>query len=192
MALPVLVTRPTCTKRCFRLTDSPVFASRNRPRLGRSSVSDRRDVPHRIRDVRWLVRRGGVVAALAVFALMTLFMPWARSGSMQRSGYTLAHAVAAAGTESGAWERGLLDAVFVLPAVVGLICATSLVGRVRVAALLAALEGAVVVAASVAALTQLHASVEIGPRVGIVLGGLAVIGSLLQITRRRGRDVGYF
>ena len=125
------------------------------------------------------------VGVLAVLIVVTMFVPWSKTGASVRSGYALAHAAEAAGLVSGAPAHALLDAVFALPMAVGLACAALVLGRVRLAAFLVALCGIVAVVASVVVLRELHASAEIGPWLGLVTGGLATTLSIAVTLRKR-------
>ena len=76
---------------------------------------------------------------------------------------------------NGAWERVLYLSLVALPVLVALVCVASLVGRVRLAAVLVTIEGALLIIASVFALQKLGAQADIGPWLG---GSSGVLGAM--------------
>ena len=135
------------------------------------------------------VRAHGAIPAAAVLTLVTLFVPWSHEGSTDRSAYALAWAVERAGLVSTTEARVLVDALFGLPFIVGLTCAASVLGRLRVAAFLGALEGVVVVIASVVVLSQLRVDGDLGPWLGVAVGALTVILSIVLALWKKGLHV---
>jgi hypothetical protein len=125
-----------------------------------------------------------VVVCFAVVSLATLVVPWSRNGSTVRSGYALAHALETTGLVTGPFERALYDALVLLPVFVGLICAVTVLGRSRLAALLAMLEGVTVLSAAAVVFIEFHGIREIGPWLGVVVGGATATGSAIVLVER--------
>lgn len=124
-----------------------------------------------------------VIAVLAVLDWTTLLVPWVGAGTTHRSAYSFARAFAATGMLSGAWERVFYNFLIALPILVALVCAASLFARLYAAVILATLQDAVLIAASVMALVKFDGRTEIGPWLGGVLGIASVVisGVLMRV-----------
>lgn len=124
-----------------------------------------------------------VVPLIGLAALASVLLPWVRTGRTDRSGFGLARAAEDAGLVQAIWLRDLLGAVYALPALAALVCAASLVGRLRAARVLAGALGVVVTVASLAVLVELGSGLEAGPFVGAGLG-LTTIAASAAAPRR--------
>jgi hypothetical protein len=130
--------------------------------------------------------RAIVVASLA--SLGTLLLPWTREGSTERNAYSLGRALNETGLITHMTERWLYDAVIVIPVIVGVVCAATLLRRDGLAAISASVIGAIELLASVAVILTAGRSVEIGPWLSVFVGGITMTSwALWRTTRERNR-----
>lgn len=113
-----------------------------------------------------------------------VFLPWARSGSLDRSGYDLLGSAQRAGLVTASWARVLAVAAYLLPTMAAGSVAAWLLGRRGVALAMAAATGVVLAAGSSVVITAFH-----GGRLAAVTIGLAVGCStaLFAVQRLGGR-----
>lgn len=131
------------------------------------------------------MRSGGALAsraalAAAVACLVDAFLPWMRSGSLTRNGYSLLSSAQRAGLVTHAWARVLVVAAYLLPTLVAAALAGGLLAWRRTSQALAGVGGAVLALGSVVVLRDVHHGLRFGVILGLVLGavtvGLAVVG----------------
>lgn len=127
-----------------------------------------------------------IIVAASLCSLATLLVPWAREGATERDAFSLGRALNETGLITNMAERSLYDAVIVIPVIVGVVCAASLFRRDALAAGLATVIGAIELLASSAVIVRVGESVEIGPWLSVVVGGItAASWPLWRITRER-------
>ena len=129
-----------------------------------------------------------IVIVASLSSLGTLLLPWTREGSTERNAYSLGRALNETGLMTNLTERWLYDAVIVIPALVGVVCATTLLRRDGLAAISATVIGAIELLASVVVILKAGRSVEIGPWLSVFVGGITTISwPLWRMTRERNR-----
>lgn len=131
------------------------------------------------------------VAAVAASGSVVLayLLPWARSGRVDRSAFALAGTVDLLGLASGPARGALLAAFWLSPLLAGGVCVAAVLGRPRLAGVLAGAVGAASIAAAVTVLRAGRVEAALGVPVGIVLGAAAmVLGAWLARTARQERD----
>lgn len=133
---------------------------------------------------------GEVVGVLAALSLTTLYLPWTHNGSTVRSAFALASAVRAAEPVTPSVDRLLLGAMYLLPIVVVVGCAATLVGRRVVAGCLIAMEGLIVAVASVTVLEGFGPTAAIGSWLGFGIGITTFGGSVAMLANLRGTHAG--
>lgn len=130
-----------------------------------------------------LVRRVLAIAPVPV-TVVALILPWSVSGTSARSAFALVHALEGVSSALPGWERIGLRAAYALPVIAACALAAAVLGRIRLSALLGVVLGAVVVAASIAAIVQLGASARLGPWVGGIGCAIAMaIGFTVMVCR---------
>jgi len=135
---------------------------------------------------RQTTSRAVVVASFC--SLGVLLLPWMHEGSTERNAYSLGRALNETGLITTMVERSLYDGVIVIPAIVGVVCAATLLRRDGLAAILATAIGAIEILASLAVITRVSGSIEIGPWLAVVVGGITTASwPLWLITRERNR-----
>jgi hypothetical protein len=128
------------------------------------------------------------VVSVSLGSFGALLLPWVREGSTERNAFALGKALNETGLITTSFERGLYDALIVVPVLVGIVGAATLLRRDGMAALLASTVGGIELFASVAVIAKVHKSVEVGPWLSIVVGGItAASWPLWQMTRERVR-----
>ncbi|HEX5265317.1 MAG TPA: hypothetical protein VFW24_00955 [Acidimicrobiales bacterium] len=118
--------------------------------------------------------------AAALACLVDAFLPWMRSGSIERNGYQLLASGQHAGLLGGGGARALTFAAYLLPSLAAATLAALWVGRPAVARVLAALTGAVLAVGAVLATSRLHSGLLFGPFLGLGLGGLTVLTAVTR------------
>lgn len=119
--------------------------------------------------------------AAVVLCLAAVFLPWAQSGSVERSGYDLLASAQRAGLVTASWARVLAVAAYLLPTMAAATVAAWLVGRPRLALAVAAVTGAVLVAGSSVVIAVVNGGLLAGATVGVAIGCLTVVGMALRL-----------
>ena len=120
----------------------------------------------------------------AAAVVLSAFLPWAGSGSAERSGFELARTVDVLGLADAGWRRAVLVGFWLSPLLVALAWTVAVLGRARLAGALAAAVGVVAVAAAVLVLRSRAVEPLPGVWTGIVAGIAAfTAGSWLAGTR---------
>lgn len=140
----------------------------------------RRPPPPRVVRALSSVAVGAAVAVVAAF-----FLPWARSGRAERSGFALARVVDTLGLADTFLLRGLLVAFWFSPLLVGLAWTAAALGRHRTAGALGACVGAVAVAGAILVFRAGAVEATAGTWVGIVTGLTALGAGLPSATIMR-------
>lgn len=91
---------------------------------------------------------------------------------------------------NGAWEQALYGALIALPILVALVCVATMFGRVHLGAFLVAIEGALLIIASLLALSKLGARADFGPWLAICAGLLGASTSGFIMIMRGQLNVG--
>jgi hypothetical protein len=128
-----------------------------------------------------------VVAAVAVAVAVvgSYFLPWARSGQVDRSAWALARTVDLLGLADHVWLRALLVAFWFSPLLVGVAWTAAALGGRRVAGVAVAAVGGIAVAAAVVVVRAGGVEPAPGAWIGIVLGTSALAGgAVLAMTAR--------
>lgn len=120
----------------------------------------------------------------AAGCLAVTFLPWDRSGSVTRSGYSLLASAQRAGVVTLGWARVLTVLAYLLPVLIAAAGATLLLGWRRAAAGVTLLVGAVTVTGAAVAWSNVHAGRRFGIPLAAALGTLTLLVSLASLTRR--------
>ena len=125
------------------------------------------------------------LGAVALAGLGTLLLPWAATGTTNRSAFALAQALTAAGMLNGMWDRGLHDTLVAMPVLVAVVIVACIFGQSRVATVLIVLEFLVLFVASLVAIEELGGQADAGPWLATTLGALAAIAAVVAAQRKR-------
>jgi hypothetical protein len=123
------------------------------------------------------------IAAVGL-CLAVVFLPWARSGSVDRSGYDLLGSAQRAGLVTASWARGLAVTAYLLPTMAAATVAAWMVGRPRLALVVAAVTGVVLAAGSSVVIAVVHGGLLAGAPIG---AGVGCTTALFMAQRLGGR-----
>lgn len=128
-----------------------------------------------------------MAASLAVLA--AAFLPWVRSGRVDRNAFAVARTARNLGVVDTTPERALLLAYVLMPALVACVWLSAAAARRRLVAVLAVSVGAIAIAAGAVVAAG---PVRTGPGVAasIVAGSFALAGAAWLVTVERRADGG--
>lgn len=128
-----------------------------------------------------------VVLSVAAVGLCVavVFLPWARSGSVDRSGYELLGSAQRAGLVTASWARALAAAAYLLPTLAAATVAAWLLARRRVALAVAALTGIVLAAGSSVVIAVVHGGLLAGAPIGVAVGCVTAVFTAQRLGGRR-------
>lgn len=109
------------------------------------------------------------IAAVAS-CVAVAFLPWARSGSVDRSGYDLLGSAQRAGLVTASWAQVLAVAAYLLPTAAATTVAAWMLARPRLALTVAAVTGVVLLAGSSVVIAVVHGGILAGVPIGMAVG----------------------
>lgn len=123
----------------------------------------------------------------ALGTVLSLFLPWVRSGHADRSGFELARTVDTLGLARSLPLRSLLVAVWLTPLLAALCWTAAALHRPKSVATMAAATALVAGAGAVVVFSHRSLHERMGPWIAIVAGVTALVGSLWLATTTRER-----